>query len=424
VWLWAQSFAPVRLSVAVPARDDSGTAEVMRRFADLASNERAQVRFDLVETADLDQGAARLERRSVDLALVRLDRPLPRNASAVALLEGWIVLGLVAPAASATDVGQLRGVVGVIGASPQDRTLVQNILDAYRAQARAAPFETIEEASREVQARRVDAVFVVARRNDEAVARVVAALTGSGQRAPKPLALDEAVVRSRVPLVEAATVAKHQLVSARQFPAEEVTTVGLRHALLASNAVPAAAVAQATRFLFATRDRAAGAYPVLASLVPPPTDRGAALPVHAGTVDYIDNGEQSFLTRYGDWIYMGLWFSGALGSALVWLRTRYSYAARVGVAHAVEGLAEIAERAEQAATLRELAEVEGDLGRAVLDLARQPQYAADERALALVEFTYTAARAVVDARKLALAPTGPGARAAEPVEPMLRSRAG
>ena len=46
----------------------------------------------------------------------------------------------------------------------------------------------------------------------------------------------------------------------------------------------------------------------------PNTDKGAALPVHAGSAAYIDDDEQTFFDKYSDMIYIGAMLLGVLAS--------------------------------------------------------------------------------------------------------------
>ena len=48
------------------------------------------------------------------------------------------------------------------------------------------------------------------------------------------------------------------------------------------------------------------------------TMTSAALPNHPGAVDYFTREQESFMDRYGDWLWLLLFAGGGISSALAW----------------------------------------------------------------------------------------------------------
>src|SRR5262249_29275952 len=75
---------PVHLRVAVGPQDGIDAA-ILAAFDRLLESNRASVRLDLVTTAGVHENDLLLGKRDVDLAVVRLDDPLPTTAALIAL---------------------------------------------------------------------------------------------------------------------------------------------------------------------------------------------------------------------------------------------------------------------------------------------------------------------------------------------------
>src|SRR5262249_6999390 len=80
--LWSR---PLHLRVAAGPQDGID-AKLLVAFDHLLDINGAGVRLDVVATAGLRDSDRALERREVDLAVLRLDDPLPTSAAVIALL--------------------------------------------------------------------------------------------------------------------------------------------------------------------------------------------------------------------------------------------------------------------------------------------------------------------------------------------------
>jgi hypothetical protein len=56
--------------------------------------------------------------------------------------------------------------------------------------------------------------------------------------------------------------------------------------------------------------------PIAAAMEKPDTEKGSAEAVHPGAAAYYDNNEESFMDRYGDWLYISAMAFSGLGSVI------------------------------------------------------------------------------------------------------------
>jgi hypothetical protein len=80
-------------------------------------------------------------------------------------------------------------------------------------------------------------------------------------------------------------------------------------------------ISKVAQHLFQMRSRIAQTAPAVHLMKAPETDTAtsAALPNHQGAIDYFMREQRTFMDRYGDWLWLGLFASGGLGSAFAWI---------------------------------------------------------------------------------------------------------
>ena len=96
-----------------------------------------------------------------------------------------------------------------------------------------------------------------------------------------------------------------------------MTTLLVTTYLVADQSVRSDIATELTRFIFENRQRFIPDAPVAALIKAASTDKDAIIPVHQGAKEFFDGEEQTFMERYGDWLYTGPIILGALYSALL-----------------------------------------------------------------------------------------------------------
>jgi TRAP transporter TAXI family solute receptor len=319
---------PVTLKIAVgPANSDD--VKVVQTLTQAFTQNHAYVRLRPVQTDGAVASAEALAKGNVDLAIVRGDLDVPKNAQAVATLrKNFVVLWAPPPArgkgkkagAKITKINQLAGRrVGVIGKTQANVSLLKVILQQYgvdpaKVEIVQYPATDVAEAIRNQKA---DAYLAAGPLNSKITAEAIAASTKDGGN-PTFLAIDasEAIAQNH-PAYEAGEIPAGTFGSADR-PEDEVKTVSFAHHVVARKGISEVTIAAFTRQLFAIRQQLLSEFPLAAKIETPDTDKDAAIPVHPGAAAFVDGEEKTFLDRYSDFIWWGLMALSATGSVGAW----------------------------------------------------------------------------------------------------------
>jgi hypothetical protein len=155
----------------------------------------------------------------------------------------------------------------------------------------------------------------------EAVNAVAAASHG----APVFLPIAEAkAIAQRSPAFEEVEVMRGAFGGAQPKPGVDFDTLGVSTRLVARNTMSNETAGEVTRLMLAVRPAIAARIPIANRIEAPPSDKGAALPVHPGTLAFLDDEEQSFFDKYSDAFYIGAMCLSVLGTGLAAAGARLS----------------------------------------------------------------------------------------------------
>jgi TRAP transporter TAXI family solute receptor len=320
---------PEILRIAVgPANSDD--IKVVQALTQAFSQAHGHVRLHPVQTEGSVASAQALADDKVDLAIVRGDLDVPKNAQAVATLrKNLVVMWVPAPAkdqgkkaaARITKIVQLAGHrVGVIGRTEANVNLLKLILKQYGVD--PATVEIVQlpasEAVDAIRGRKADAYLATGAISGRATTDAIAASTRDG-KTPTFLAIDSAeAIAQNHPMYEASEIPAGAFGGSPDRPEAEVKTISFAHHIVARKGLSDSTVAAFTRQLFAIRQAVMAEFPLAAKIETPDTDKDAAIPVHPGAAAFIDGEEKTFLDRYSDFIWWGLMGVSAIGSAGAW----------------------------------------------------------------------------------------------------------
>jgi TRAP transporter TAXI family solute receptor len=319
---------PQILRIAVgPANSDD--VKVVQTLTQAFTQNHAYVRLKPVQTDGPVASADALAQGKVDLAIIRGDLDVPKNAQAVATLrKNFVVLWAAPPAKGKgkkagpkiTKINQLAGHrVGVIGKTQANVNLLKIILQQYGVD--ASKVEIIQypaiEVSEAIRNQRADAYLAAGPLNSKITADAIAASTKDGG-APTFLAIDasEAIAQNHT-AYEAGEIPAGTFGSADR-PEDEVKTISFAHHVVARKGLSDVTIAAFTRQLFAIRQQLMSEFPLAAKIETPDTDKDAVIPVHPGAAAFVDGEEKTFLDRYSDFIWWGLMGLSAMGSVGAW----------------------------------------------------------------------------------------------------------
>src|SRR3954454_16360496 len=318
---------PVTLRIAVgpPNSDDVKVVQTLTQ-----SFAHSHVRLRPTQTDGAAASAALLGEGKADLAIIRGDLDVPKNAQAVATLRKNVAVLWVVPAAKTkgkkaapaiTKIGQLAGRrIGVVGRTQANVNLLKVILRQYGVD--PAKVEIVQfpanEAAEAIRHQKADAYLAAGPVNSKITTDAIAASARDGGT-PKFLAIDSAeAIAQNHPAYEASEIPAGTFGSAPSRPEEEIKTISFSHHIVARRGIAESTIAIFTRQLFAIPQTLKNEFPLAAKIETPDTDKDATIPVHPGAAAFVDGEEKTFLDRYSDYIWWALMALSAMGSAGAW----------------------------------------------------------------------------------------------------------
>jgi TRAP transporter TAXI family solute receptor len=318
---------PVTLRIAVgpPNSDD---VRVVQALTQAFAQTHGYVRLRPLQTDGASASALALSDGKADLAIIRGDLEVPKNAQAVATLRKNVAVLWVPPRAKGkksgpkiTKIPQLAGRrIGVVGRTPANVNLLKVILQQYGVDPNKVEIVQFAagEAADAIRNQKADAYLAAGPVNSKITADAIAASTHDGGT-PTFLAIDSAeAIAQNHPMYEASEIPAGAFGGSPDKPDDEVKTISFNHHIVARKGLSEATIAAFTRQLFAIRQQLLTDFPLAAKIETPDTDKDAAIPVHPGAAAFVDGEEKTFLDKYSDYIWWGLMGLSAMGSAGAW----------------------------------------------------------------------------------------------------------
>ena len=320
---------PVILRIAVgPANSDD--IKVVQALTQAFTHAHSHIRLRPMQTDGATASAQALADGKADLAIIRGDLEVPKNAQAVATLRKNVAVLWVPPAAKGkgnkagpkiTKIQQLSGHrIGVVGRTEANINLLKVILQQYGVD--PTKIEMVQfpanEAAESIRNQKADAYLAAGPVNSKITADAITASTREGGT-PTFLAIDSAeAIAQNHPMYESSEIPAGAFGGSPGRPDDEVKTISFAHHIVARRGLSESTVAAFTRQLFAIRQTVMAEFPLAAKIETPDTDKDAVIPVHPGAAAYVDGEEKTFLDRYSDFIWWGLMGLSAMGSAGAW----------------------------------------------------------------------------------------------------------
>jgi TRAP transporter TAXI family solute receptor len=318
---------PVTLRIAVgPANSDD--LRVVQALTQAFAQSHSQIRLRPIQTEGATASADMLAEGKSDLAIIRGDLDVPKNAQAVATLRKnvavlWVPAGIKGKKSGAkiTKITQLAGRrVGVIGRTQANVDLLKVILRQYGVDPNKVEVVqfAVGDAAEAIRSQKADAWIAAGPINSRITAEAINASTRDGH-APAFLAIDSAeAIAQNHPMYEASEIPAGAFGGSPDRPEEEVKTISFSHHIVARKDLSETTVGAFTRQLFAIRQNIVTEFPLAAKIETPDTDKDAYIPVHPGAAAFVDGEEKSFLDRYSDFIWWSLMALSAMGSVGAW----------------------------------------------------------------------------------------------------------
>jgi TRAP transporter TAXI family solute receptor len=321
---------PVTLRIAVGPQNSDDLKVVQTLTQSFA---HSHIRLRPLQTDGAAASATALGEGKADLAIIRGDLDVPKNAQAVATLRKNVAVLWVPPAAKGqksgtkiTKIQQLAGRrIGVVGRTQANVNLLKVILTQYGvdpSKVEIAQFPA-SEAADAIRNQKADAYLAAGPVNSKITTDAINASIREGA-SPKFLAIDSAAaIAQNFPAYEASEIPAGAFGGSPARPDDEVKTISFSHHIVARKGLSEATVSTFTRQLFAVRQTLLTEFPLAAKIETPDTDKDAAIPVHPGAAAYVDGEEKTFLDRYSDYIWFSLMGLSLLGSVGAWFASYF-----------------------------------------------------------------------------------------------------
>jgi TRAP transporter TAXI family solute receptor len=304
------------LAVGPPGFDDSQLAEAFSRLLAIG---KSSLRLSIVHTSGPVDSVTKLARGEVQLAITRTDIKTGDAARAVARLHSDPVVILATAQSGATKLTDLsERSIGVIGPPDANNVLLDTLRRQYRAK-----FQTVEvqpsptSIAAALRDRKISALlFVVPVARSSKVADSWYAVRKASRMSFRFIPIEEAeAIAASAPAYEEGEISSGQFGGSPLLPPDDVTTLEVATDLVADRNVPAEQITRLTRSLFEDRQKMVAESALASFVKTASTDKDAPIPVHPGAKVYYDGEEQTFIEKYGDWVYIIPIIFGALASA-------------------------------------------------------------------------------------------------------------
>src|SRR4051794_13596467 len=404
---------PVTLRIAVgpPNSDDLKVVQTLTQ-----SFAHSPVRLRPLQTDGAVASAAALADGKADLAIIRGDLVVPKNAQAVATLRKNVAVLWVPPAPKPakgkkadpgiTKIQQLAGKrIAVVGRTDANVNLLKVILRQYGVDASKVEIAQFPagEAAEAIRNQKADAYLAAGPVNSKITADAIAASTRDGGT-PTFLAIDSAeAIAQNHPMYEASEIPAGAFGGSPDRPDDDVKTISFSHHIVARKGLSESTVAAFTRQLFAIRQSVMKEFPLAAKIETPDTDKDAVIPVHPGAAAFVDGEEKTFLDRYSDYIWWTLMALSAMGSIGAWFAGYLKKDERDNNSHLRERLLDMITAARKSETTEDLDQMQTEADEILRDTLRCYDHGAiEEGALTAFNIALDQFQAAVADRKAVL----------------------
>jgi TRAP transporter TAXI family solute receptor len=309
------------------------------------------------------EAAKALQGGRVSLAVLRPDIVLPDNGMTVAILREEALIVAAPTVRKISDIADLAGKrLALVDMQDPDRDLMLRVLALYEINENNLRLSRVaaSQVPSLVKARQIDAIaFLATPVSSEAGALIRSFARATGGEI-HILPIDEAEAMSlRMPVFTTMKIPAGAFGGRPKQPGEELTTIGVSYRLMAASKVDRGPISELTAQLFRLRSRISNATATINSLKAPDPDSAtsAALPVHPGAVDYLNREQLTFMDRWGDWLWLGLFAGGGVTSAMAWVGQFFVRRKREAVDEVLEQLSALLGKARKCSNSEELEKV-------------------------------------------------------------------
>ena len=308
------------LRAAVPPLGPIGQ-RVLQDLAREGAKESKWLSMQRVAVSDMAAASAAIEKREVDVALVRSDVALPRNGRSIAVFQTMYAFLIVPPRSQIEDFKGLKDrVVAIVPGDAANEKLLDLVLDHYGVP-RASVLRqsmTAEDVGPAMQQRKVSAAFVIGPLGGVSF-QTFQSIQKSMKGVPTVLGVEDAeAVRRLSTGIDAAEVSKGVFGGTPAQPEEDLTTIGVTIRMVVPASQSSIITGELTRVLFEGKAKALAGNPQMRELQQPNAEE-KDYPIHPAAQTYFEGETPTFMERLETLFWIGSAVLGLLASLFGWL---------------------------------------------------------------------------------------------------------
>ena len=312
---------PTTLTVAAGSLDGD-TVQLMSTIATRLASTGAPVRLKVLDRGTALDAFKTFSDGQADLAVVRSDIGDLSAVEAVVVVTRGVLLIVALPGSSITDMDGLKGkTIGVVGGAANHQ-VVAALTDEYELAGTKTQFKDLAVADipQAIKSKQVSALLVVMPLSEKYLTLLHNLFPKRAKQQPALIPVESAEAIAAVTrYYQSYDLPKGAVQGSPPIPDDDMKTLHVPFYLVANKKLSDSVAASLARAIMDARRDLIGAYPLVAQISEPDTDKTDSdndtyLPVHPGAAAYFGGTVQSFFDKYGDQLFYGSMLLGTLST--------------------------------------------------------------------------------------------------------------
>jgi len=298
--------------------------KILAAFVREVAAERPIVRLLPVTTDSLVASGKALIDNEVDLAVVRSDDAAAAQGRTVFVLRRIGLAIVLPPGSKIESVSELSGKkLAVIKTAHLDPALLKAFTTFYGLSDSDLLELTLPEVGPAMKTKRAVAALVFGPIGAGTISDAFAAVRKSFKDKPSYLDIEEAAaIAARWPAYEAVEIKQGTFGGAPPEPAEAINTFAVSVRLVTRASLPDRVAGEITRLFLSTKAKLASTLPVVGEMEAPPTEKTSVLPVHPGTLAYLNGEQVGLLDETLNYYWLGAMVFAVVAPLAGWIASR------------------------------------------------------------------------------------------------------
>jgi TRAP-type uncharacterized transport system substrate-binding protein len=312
----------------------------------------------------------------------------------------------------ADDSGKLKKVtqlagkrIGIVTGNEASADLLNVVLNHYGVPAAKVQVSQIDpqNVADTIHKNAVDVIFVAGAATGQAVSDAVAAATQNGV-APTFIEIDQADgIAARNNAFDKIDIDAGTFGGSPPSPDDDLKSLSFAEYLVARKSFSHSTVADLSKVLYTSRLAIASQMAGEIKIEAPSTDKDADVLVHPGTLDYLNDNQQSFFDKYGDDIFYGMLIFPVFGSAIAGVASYLRNDSRTRRLRLLQRVLDLVRKAHTAQTLEAIEHLQLDADNLVIAIIHQCEHEEfDETVRMSFSFALDQLRFAIAARRTAI----------------------